>query len=290
MKIAVFGTNISDEYKSKAEEVIHSFIANGFDVSIYKDFKSALDSASFSIGNLPEFTEIKENSFDILLSLGGDGTFLKCAHLCYATNTPILGINFGKLGFLAQTNPDDIDFIIKDIQNKKFSIRQRTVLDFSYATDKEILNGIGLNEITLQKSNTVKLIKINVYVGKEFLCSFWADGVAVSTPTGSTGYSLSLGAPILAPENHSLIITPIAPHTLSMRPIIIPDTETITIEATGEYTDFLLSNDFMSQTIQTNPSVVIKKSPHTISTVEFKDSSFFCTLRQKLKLGIDIRK
>ena len=161
MKIAVFGTNISDEYKSKAEEVIHSFIANGFDVSIYKDFKSALDSASFSIGNLPEFTEIKENSFDILLSLGGDGTFLKCAHLCYATNTPILGINFGKLGFLAQTNPDDIDFIIKDIQNKKFSIRQRTVLDFSYATDKEILNGIGLNEITLQKSNTVKLIKIN---------------------------------------------------------------------------------------------------------------------------------
>ena len=146
MKIAVFGTNISDEYKSKAEEVIHSFIANGFNVSIFKNFKTTLASASFSIGNLPEFTEIKENSFDILLSLGGDGTFLKCAHLCYATNTPILGINFGKLGFLAQTNPDDIDFIIKDIQNKKFSIRQRTVLDFSYATDKEILNGIGLNE------------------------------------------------------------------------------------------------------------------------------------------------
>ena len=290
MKIAVFGTNIADEYKSKVEEVIHSFIANGFNVSIFKNFKTTLASASFSIANLPEFTEIHENSFDILLSLGGDGTFLKCAHLCHTTNTPILGINFGKLGFLAQINPDDIDKIIKDIQNKNFSIRQRAMLDFSYATEKEIISGIGLNEITLQKSNTVKLIKINIYVGEEFLCSFWADGVAVSTPTGSTGYSLSLGAPILAPENHSLIITPIAPHTLSMRPIIIPDTETITIEATGEYTDFLLSNDFMSQTIQTNPSVVIKKSPHTISTVEFNDTSFFCTLRQKLKLGIDIRK
>lgn len=288
MKIAIYGTSISTEFKPKAEETIHSFIAAGFDLSIYKDFKANINSHSFSIQNLPEFTEIsKEN--DIIISLGGDGTFLKCAHLCYNKNIPILGVNFGKLGFLAQINPDDIDTIIKYIKEKQFSVIKRSLLDFSYKSGRKKISGIGLNEITLQKSNAVKLIKINIYVGNEFLCSFWADGVAISTPTGSTGYSLSLGSPILTPENHSFIITPIAPHTLNIRPIIIPDNEKIKIEATGEFTDFLVSNDYLSQSIQ-QPIINIKKSKHTISTIEIPGKNFFGTLREKLNLGMDVRK
>lgn len=288
MKIAIFGTSISTEFKPKAEEIIHSFIAAGFELSIYKDFKENLSSHSFSIQNLPEFSEISEQT-DIIMSLGGDGTFLKCAHLCYNKNIPILGINFGKLGFLAQTNPDDIDTIIKYIKNKQFSITKRSLLDFSYKSGRKKVSGIGLNEITLQKSNAVKLIKINIYVGNDFLCSFWADGVAISTPTGSTGYSLSLGSPILTPENHSFVITPIAPHTLNIRPIIIPDNEKIKIEATGEFTDFLISNDYLSQTIQ-QPTVCIRKSKSTISTIEIPGKNFFGTLREKLNLGMDVRK
>ena len=292
MKIAIFGTKVTTDCKSKVEEILHSFVASGFELLIYKEFKNEIHSSSFSILKIPEFTTLTKDDAEIIISLGGDGTFLKCAHLCYKTNIPILGINFGKLGFLAQTNPDDIDCLIKNIKEKKYTIKQRSILDFSYiATPQKKISGIGLNEITLQKSNAVKLIKINVYIKKEFLCSFWADGVAISTPTGSTGYSLSLGSPILAPENKSIILTPIAPHTLSIRPIIIPDSETIVLEASGEYTDFLISNDYLSQTVHDTHTIVkIKKSKYKISIVECDDTSFFKTLREKLKLGIDIRK
>lgn len=290
MKIAIFGTSISSDYKSKVEEIIHSFITAGFELSIFQDFKTNLKSSSFSILNLPVFTELNKKDSDLIISLGGDGTFLKCAHLSYKTNIPILGINFGKLGFLAQTNPDDIDFIIKNLKENNFKIKKKTLLDFSYKNKSNNISGIGLNEITLQKSNAVKLIKINIYVGKEFLCSFWADGVVISTPTGSTGYSLSLGSPILTPENHSCIITPIAPHTLNIRPIIIPDNEKITIEATGEFTEFLISNDYSSQIIKQNPRITIKKSRFCIPTIEFTTKNFFGTLREKLNLGMDVRK
>src|SRR5574344_36556 len=290
MKIAIFGINIASEYKTKVEEIIHSFIASGFEVSIYKSFKEKLQSQSYSIIQLKEFEELKANDAEIIISLGGDGTFLKCAQNCYKTNIPILGINFGKLGFLAQANPNDIDEIIHNITQGNYSIKHRSLLDFSFYNGKRKCNGVGINEITLQKSNAVKLIKINVYIGNEFSCSFWADGIAVSTPTGSTGYSLSLGSPILTPENHSLIITPIAPHTLSVRPIIVPDSERITIEATGEFTEFLISNDYLSQTVKIQPTIKIKKSKYKIALIEFSNMTFFETLREKLKLGIDIRK
>ena len=290
MKIAIFGTNISSEHKPKVEEVIHSFIASGFDLSKEKQFKENLQSQSYSVLQIKEFDNFPPNDAAVIISLGGDGTFLKCAQHSYKTNIPILGINFGKLGFLAQVNPNDIDEIIQNLKQGNYSIKHRSLLDFSFYNGKKKYAGIGINEITLQKSNAVKLIKINVYIGKEFFCSFWADGVVVSTPTGSTGYSLSLGAPILTPENHSLVITPIAPHTLSDRPIIIPDSETITLEATGEFTEFLISNDYLSQTVQINPTIKIKKSKHKVAFIEFSNTTFFGTLREKLKLGIDIRK
>ena len=290
MRIAIFGTNISSDFKQKVEEVIHSFITAGFDTIIHKDFKEYLQSNSFSINNTDVFTELHNSNADVLISLGGDGTFLKCAHLCYKERIPIVGINFGKLGFLAQTNPNDIDQIIKLLKEKQYTLQKRTLLDFSYKNNSKKISDIGLNEITLQKSNAVKLIKLNVYVDNEFLCSFWADGVAISTPTGSTGYSLSLGSPILTPDNHSFIITPIAPHTLNIRPIIIPDDKKITIEATGDYTEFLISNDYISQIVKHNPTINIKKSKYTISTIEFHSKNFFGTLREKLNLGMDIRK
>ncbi|MCQ2959357.1 MAG: NAD(+)/NADH kinase [Bacteroidales bacterium] len=290
MKIAFFGVNISQDYKNKFEEILKCFIDAGFELSIYKEFKEYLECQKFNIFDIQDFTDIDEKQTDIIISLGGDGTFLKCAHLCYKKNIPILGINFGKLGFLAQTNPNDITQVIQYIKEKKYSVKKRFLLDFSLKNDKKTTKGIGLNEITLQKSNAVKLIKINVFVGKEFLCSFWADGVVVSTPTGSTGYSLSLGSPILTPDNHSIIITPIAPHTLNIRPIIIPDNEDITLEATGEFTEFLISNDYQSQTIKNTPIIHIKKSRYSISTLEMPNTTFFCTLRDKLNLGMDIRK
>lgn len=289
MNIAIFGTNISTDVHSQVEDILIRLLKAGFSLCIFEDFKENLNSKAKQIVQIETFTELSSN-VDIIISMGGDGTFLKCVHLCYKKNIPILGINFGKLGFLAQTNPDDIETIIEHLQKGTYTIKFRSILDYSFKNGRKKISGIGANEITLQKSNAVKLIKINVYIGKDFFCSFWADGVAVSTPTGSTGYSLSLGSPILSPENHSLIITPIAPHTLSVRPIVIPDNETITIEATGNFTEFLISNDYLSQTVQIQPTIQIKKSKHKIAVVEFAETTFFETLREKLKLGIDVRK
>lgn len=290
MRIAIFGTNVSVDFKTKIEEIIHSFITAGFDTYIYAEFKTQLESNSYSIGAIPAFNDLADIHADIIVSMGGDGTFLKCAHLCYKHPIPIVGINFGKLGFLAQTNPNDIDQIITLLKEKKYTLQKRSLLDFSYKNERKKISDIGLNEITLQKSNAVKLIKLNIFINDEFLCSFWADGVAISTPTGSTGYSLSLGSPILTPDNKSIIITPIAPHTLNIRPIIIPDNKRIRIEATGEFTEFLISNDYISQTVKHNPIIHIKRSKHTISTIEFSSKNFFGTLREKLNLGRDVRK
>lgn len=290
LKIAIFGSTIQKKYYSTIEEIILKLSKADFKIIIYEDFAKILNSKNNVVNNIPTFCEINPDITDIILSFGGDGTFLKCAHLVYKYNIPILGINFGKLGFLADVIPSKIDEIIKNLKNGNYSICTRSILDFSIFENGEKIEGIGLNEITLQKSNHLKLIKINIYINDDYFCSFWADGVIISTPTGSTGYSLSLGGPIITPDSKALLVTPIAPHTLNIRPIIIPDNSIIKLEAVGDFTNFLISNDFNSTLINHPPQVIIKKSIYEIKTIQLHNITFFDVLRKKLQLGIDIRK
>lgn len=286
--IAIFGTSISNIHFEAIESFFDTITKKGLQIKIYHNFHKHLQSTGKTF-NYPTFKNFSTEKPHFIFSIGGDGTFLKCAHAFYIYEIPILGINFGKLGFLADVNPKNIDTVLIDLCSKDYTVSKRSLLSYSIDSENNS-KGIAVNEISLQKSNILKLIKINTYIDDSFFCSFWADGVIISTPTGSTGYSLSLGGPILAPNSNSLIILPIAPHTLSVRPIIIPDSSIIRLEAEGDYTNFLLSNDFQSTLIDAHPKITIQKSTIAVHTLQLNKVTFFDTLRRKLNLGLDIRK
>lgn len=285
--IALFGSTISEETYPAINNIIQKLQNAEYTIQMYEPLYKKL-SEHYSFPTITTFNTSDEIHSHYILSLGGDGTFLKCAHTCYKSGIPLLGINLGKLGFLAEVMPRQIEECIEHLQHKNYTICSRSLLEFNTANKQ--LQGIGLNEITIQRSNHLKLLKISISINNDFLCSYWADGVIVSTPTGSTGYSLSLGGPIITPDSKTLVITPIAPHTLNVRPIIVPDTSIITIQAEGEYTDYLISNDYTSAILKEIPVITIQKSKHTIQTIQFEHISFFDTLRTKLQLGIDVRK
>lgn len=285
--IALFGSTISEEVYPAIHNIIQKLEQAHYTIQMFEPFYNKL-SEHFSLPYISTFNNAQQIDSELILSLGGDGTFLKCVHTCYTSNIPIVGINLGKLGFLAEIMPRQIEECLEYLEQKKYKICPRSILQFTDSTKN--IHGIGLNEITIQRSNHLKLLKISISINNDFLCSYWADGVIVSTPTGSTGYSLSLGGPIITPDSKVLVITPIAPHTLNVRPIIVPDTSTITIKAEGEYTDYLISNDFTSSIVNESPEITIQKSTHTIQTIQFEHISFFDTLRSKLQLGIDVRK
>ncbi|MFO7869052.1 MAG: NAD(+)/NADH kinase [Bacteroidales bacterium] len=287
--VAIYGVNISKVHFDSIYILLNSIQKNGFSVYVYKPFHEHLETSSQTF-DFQVFTNIEYYNIDFIFSIGGDGTFLKCSHLFYIYQIPILGVNFGKLGFLADVTPDIINSVIQDIVSHQYEIRERSLLSYSMTIDSHHIQDVALNEISLQKSNILKLIKINTYVDDNYFCSFWADGVIISTPTGSTGYSLSLGGPIVTPNSNVFIMMPIAPHTLSVRPIIIPDSSNIVIEAEGEYTNFLLSNDYKSSLINTKPRIEVRKSEIAVRTLQLKSETFFDTLRKKLNLGLDLRK
>lgn len=287
--IAIFGTSIAHIHFKAIHSLLQTISNKGITVYIYEPFHAHLNSQNTSF-SYSTFKDIETINPQCVFCIGGDGTFLKCAHLFYKQKTPILGINYGKLGFLADVPPENIEKVIQDIQDKNFTILKRSLLSYTIETNNTKKKGIALNEISLQKSNILKLIKINTFIDDSYFCSFWADGVIISTPTGSTGYSLSLGGPIITPNSNSFIIHPIAPHTLSVRPVIIPDTSKIVLQAEGNYTNFLLSNDFKSTLIHSLPKISVEKSTNTVNTIQLNSVTFFDTLRKKLNLGLDVRK
>lgn len=289
VRIAIFGSGITNDCYSTISKIIQTLHTYNCSVSIFSAFANELVSHDSTIESISTFDTIEKDSVDYVFSLGGDGTFLKCAHFMYASEIPILGINFGKLGFLADVMPEDLEKYMPKLLAKEYTICNRTMLD-SYIGSYTCYQGVGLNEITIQKSNFLKLIRLQVTIDNKEQFSFWADGIIVSTPTGSTGYSLSLGGPIISPSSNSILLTPIAPHTLSMRPLIIPDTSVIEIEATGEYTNYLVSNDFNSLQMKELSKVIIQKSSFSIKTIQFYDFTFINVLQNKLHMAVDVRK
>ncbi|MDR2963832.1 MAG: NAD(+)/NADH kinase [Bacteroidales bacterium] len=290
MNIALFGFGISEDYYSDIEAIIHTLVHDTpHTISIYGSFAEKLHKKGFKTYGIAEYTEVAAESFDFVFSLGGDGTFLKCAHLFYKIEVPLVGINFGKLGFLADVMPEQIHTYLEKLEKKQYTICTRTMLDY-YSEFDTTIHGMALNEITVQKSNNLKLIRLKISLNGSPVYSFWADGIIISTPTGSTGYALSLGGPIITPDSNTLAIVPIAPHSLTMRPLIVPDNSVIEIEAHGEFTDFFISGDYKSQQVKILPKLIIKKSMFNVFTVQFDDTSFFEILQNKLQLGLDVRK
>jgi NAD+ kinase len=230
------------------------------------------------------YTKIDE-TFDFVLAIGGDGTILESAKLIGKMSTPIIGLNKGRLGFLANSNTDDINQILSNVKLSKFQISERTII-------KGIVNGIeynALNEISVSRKNTTSLITIETKLNQQFLNTYWADGLIVSTPTGSTGYSLSCGGPIIMPESKNLVLTPIAPHNLNARPLVIPDDKEISISIKSREDQYFISIDSDIISASINSEIVISKANQKLNMVEFDDNSFIKSLKDKLMWGKDKR-
>ena len=234
--------------------------------------------------------ELINSKVDLLISFGGDGTLLDTVTMIKNSNIPILGINAGRLGFLANITQEDIVPAVKVIKDKKFRIDERTLVE---VVNFEDLNGIhcnfALNEITVHKKDSSSMLKIHTYVDDEFLNTYWSDGLIVSTPTGSTAYSLSCGGPILSPSSDNFIINPISPHNLNLRPLVVSDNVEIKLATESREGQFLLTMDSRSVTVENNVPIILKKANFNIKLIELPDQNFFRTIRNKLFWGKDSR-
>lgn len=286
MKIALFTKLNPKENNQHIFSVINSlrkaslkFEINDLSYEILKKNKSIIIEEK-----IKTYTKIDE-TFDFVLAIGGDGTILESAKLIGKMSTPVIGLNKGRLGFLANSNTDDINQILSNVKLSKFQISERTII-------KGIVNGIeynALNEISVSRKNTTSLITIETKLNQQFLNTYWADGLIVSTPTGSTGYSLSCGGPIIMPESKNLVLTPIAPHNLNARPLVIPDDKEISISIKSREDQYFISIDSDIISASVNSEIVISKANQKLNMVEFDDNSFIKSLKDKLMWGKDKR-
>ena len=227
----------------------------------------------------------------MLISIGGDGTILRAATLVQDSGVPILGVNAGRLGFLATVQIENIENSLEKVLKKDYILSKRSLLSLSCTPKNPDLIDLNfaLNEVTVSRKDTTSMITIETHLDGEYLNSYWADGLIISTPTGSTGYSLSCGGPILTPEVSSLVITPIAPHNLNARPLVIKDDTIINLKISGREDEYLVSLDSRITSVTNETILHIKKSPFEINLIEFKEESFLKTIRKKLLWGEDRR-
>jgi len=289
--IAIYGKYLEISFKNELELLFAILQKNQVEVVIYAPFHEYLiKEFNLQISTRALFRtsgEVKHLA-DYMLSLGGDGTFLESVAFIEESCIPVLGINFGRLGFLANISTEDIGNAINLLLSNKFSVERRSLLEVF--TEKNPFSNFpfGLNDLTIQKKGT-SMINVNAYIDDEFLCTYWADGLIISTPTGSTAYSLSVGGPIVSPSLPSFLISPIAPHHLTVRPFVIPDSCTLKLEVTGRSGEVDISLDSHSYTMTLPLTLEVKKAPFHIGLVNLKGTNFFKTLRNKLLWGVDKR-
>ena len=291
MKIAIYGQNYIKEASQKAVEKLLDFLlAKEANVFIEKEFIKTQNKAIQNSSAIRKFDELND-SFDLLISIGGDGTILRAITYVRDLNIPIVGINTGRLGFLATIQTDEIESALSEIFNGDYKISERSLLsvETSPKNDKITSINFALNEVALSRKNTTSMITVNTQLNGEYLTSYWADGLILSTPTGSTGYSLSCGGPVIAPDANNFVLTPIAPHNLSARPLIIPDSTEVTFRVDGREDQFLMSLDSRIVTLANSTVVTVKKADFAIKMVERLDETFLDTLRKKLLWGEDRR-
>ena len=291
MKIALFGKSPDEASMPYIQQLINKLDHIGAEVYIYEPFLEIIKPIvkfTISYKTFNSHTGIS-NNVDYLISVGGDGTFLDTVRLVRDSGIPILGINLGRLGFLSSVSKNEINQAFDELLEGNFRLEQRTLLRLN---TKEGLFGdmnYGLNEVAISRKDTNALLVVHVYINDIKLNSYWADGLLIATPTGSTAYSLSCGGPIVAPGSENFVITPIATHNLTVRPIVIPDNSKIRIRLESREDNYLVSLDSRSETIDGSVELNIEKESFKINLVQLKSKDFFATIRDKWKWGLDIR-
>ena len=292
MKIAIYSQHagkhthsiLFDLFDFRNKYSIEFFIENEFNNLLIKDSNLKFEYKTFSSN------KDLDNSFDLMITIGGDGTLLRSITFVRDLGIPIIGINTGRLGFLATLNQDLLKDELEKIIKREFQVEERTLLEVHFDSEKEKTDfKFALNEVSVGRKNTTSMIKIKTNLDGEFLNSYWADGLIVSTPTGSTGYSLSCGGPIMSPLSQTIALTPIAPHNLNARPIIISDNTEIVLSVSGREKFHLLSLDSRIISLKNGTLIKIKKANFKIRIAHLLQDTFYKTLRKKLLWGEDKR-
>lgn len=294
MRIAVYGQYYKDNTEDIIKRMLSVFEQHNPELVFEANFHNVLAEKNLLKKPYAVFSnheELLAKRYDMFISIGGDGTMLKAATYVRDKNIPILGINAGRLGFLATVQQENIENLLPLIFENKYKVSPRTLLSLHYEgmdkSDEEL--DFALNELTVSRKDTTSMITIEVKLNGDYLNAYWADGLIVSTPTGSTGYSLSCGGPLLIPEVNSLVITPIAPHNLNARPLVIPDDTELELKVTGREAQHLISLDSRILTVDIETTLYIRKTNFKINLVEFNEEKFLKTLRKKLLWGEDKR-
>lgn len=293
MKVAIYGKYYLNSTEPIIKDIFVFFNSNGVELIIEFEFLKILHEKNIIQKQYKTFSSHAEldSSFDMLISIGGDGTILRAAALVRNSGVPILGINAGRLGFLATVQKENISEFMQFIIEKKYTLSKRTLLSLTCSPTNDAVENLNfaLNEISVSRKDTTSMITIETYLNNEFLNSYWADGLIIATPTGSTGYSMSCGGPILTPDVKSFVVTPIAPHNLNARPLVIPDDTEIRLKVSGREENYLVSLDSRITSVQNETILTIKKTAFQINMVEIPEETFLKTLRNKLFWGEDRR-
>jgi NAD+ kinase len=291
MKVAIFGRSFSKESFKSMQILLESLFLSKAELFIYEEFALFLKKAGiapsqpYAVFN-DHFTLPRDTSF--LFSCGGDGTFLQTVNIVRDSGVPVIGLNAGRLGFLASISDENISESLDMLFNGNYLIEERTLIKLFIEGYEEIEPAIAMNEITIHKKD-MGMITIHVELDDEFLNSYWADGLIISTPTGSTAYSMSVGGPIILPDSGNLIISPVSPHNLTVRPLVIPDNKTIKLRVSSRSEQFQIALDSRSFFVDTESELKIQKNSYTMKLARIHGSNFYNTLRNKLMWGIDKR-
>jgi len=289
MKIAVICPFQNELSRGYTQGVVEHLLERKVTVLVDSKMVNFLKDTDM-ISYVSVFESLPKNT-DFLFCIGGDGSILQAIITVKDSKVPILGINTGRLGFLTSLQKESLNIGLKQLWENNYTLIDRDLLEVKLPNSNEVVDSFpfALNEITVSRKNTASLISIDTRLNSKSLTTYWADGLIISTPTGSTGYSLSSGGPIMSPQTASFVLTPIAPHNLNIRPLIVPNSTVVELKVTGRGQDHLLTLDSRIISLNQETKILVKKAPFSIATVELNDNAFFKTLQDKLFWGLDTR-
>lgn len=291
MNVAIYTRKINKSDVAFIETLLAHFKDLGWTPVFEKELLEQLVKKAGFKKSHQSFKTYKDfmTGIDLAISIGGDGTFLKMVKYIRASCVPIMGINTGRLGFLANTSRDDLETVLEKIKNKEYVFQERSLLKVTTAENIFGDDNFALNELAVHKKDTSSMITVHAHLDEKYLNSYWADGLIVATPTGSTAYSLSCGGPIITPGCAVHILSPIAPHNLNVRPVVVPDHMPIKLTVDGRDRKYLLTLDSTSKSIKNGAEVYLEKANFMINVIKFEENNFLDTIRNKMMWGLDRR-
>lgn len=291
MKVVIIGTSFRELFFKEVKMFFQILEDEGIEFAIYKPlYDFFVSSVKFKPNAIDVFEHCNDfTQYDFVFSIGGDGSFLRAANMVADAGVPIVGINSGHLGFLADISKDELQETITDIIEGNYKIEERSLLEFDDPSGQFSPYNYALNEVAILRRDTSSMLTIHTYLNSEFLNSYRSDGLLIATPTGSTAYNMGAGGPIIVPQAQNFIITPVSPHSLTVRPIVVPDDVTITLKVESRAKNFLVSLDSRSKPFSKDNQLIIRKAPFKIKVLQRLNHNFYKTLRNKLMWGVDKR-